>query len=125
MKTREALAAYLEAEKLGGRDAKIFRKIAREYALAMPDTPAKANSGNWASRRSRTRRRAVAADPREPDAHLALAICYGRLAPFLDNKTKIGLFQAREGTREKSIALDATMITPTTCSARGITRWPA
>ena len=42
LKTPEALTAYLEAEKLGGSDAELLRKIAREYALTMPDVTAKA-----------------------------------------------------------------------------------
>ena len=41
-KTQESLSAYLEAEKLGGNEADLLRKIAREYALAMPDAKAKA-----------------------------------------------------------------------------------
>lgn len=108
LKTTEALAAYLEAEKLGGRDAELLRKIAREYALAMPDTPAKTEKRALGEKSVAYARRAVAADPENSMAHLALAICYGRLAPLLDNKTKIAYSKLVKEHAEKSIALDAT-----------------
>ena len=105
LKTKEALAAYLDAEKLGGNDADLFRKISREYALSMADVAAKAEKRTRGETALGYARRAVATDPKNATAHLALAICYGRVAPLLDNKTKIAYSKLGKEHAEKSIAL--------------------
>ena len=106
LKTPEALTAYLEAEKLGGSDAELLRKIAREYALTMPDVTAKAAKLALGQKAVEYAQRAVAADPKNATAQLALAICYGRVAPLLDNKTKIAYSKLVKEHAEQSIALD-------------------
>jgi tetratricopeptide (TPR) repeat protein len=40
-------------------------------------------------------------------AQLSLAVCYGRLAPLLDNKTKIGYSKLVKSCAETSLALDS------------------
>ena len=107
-KTQESLSAYLEAEKLGGNDADLLRKIAREYALAMPDAKAKAEKLALGQKSVSYAQRAVATDPKNALAHLALAICYGRVAPLLGNRTKIAYSKLIKEHAEQSIALDAT-----------------
>lgn len=106
LKTKEALAAYLEAEKLGGSDADLFRKISREYALAMTDTNSKDEKLALGAKAVSAAQRAVATDPKNATAHLALAICYGRVAPLLGNKTKIAYSKLVKEHAEKSIALE-------------------
>ncbi len=106
LKTKEALAAYLDAEKLGAKDAEIYRKIAREYALAIVDTGSKAEQKELGLKAVGYAQKAVATNPRDAQAHLALAICYGRVAPLLDNKTKIANSRLVKEHVEKSIALD-------------------
>lgn len=108
LKTKEALAAYLEAEKLGMKDAEIYRKIAREYALAIVDTESKSEQRELGLKAVEYAQKAVATNPRDAQAHLALAICYGRVAPLLDNKTKIANSKLVKEHVEKSIALDPT-----------------
>ena len=105
LKTKEALAAYLDAEKLGGNDATLLRKISREYALSMADATAKAEKRTLGETALAYAKRAVATDPKDPTPELALAICYGRLAPLLDNKTKIAYSKLVKEHAEKSIAL--------------------
>ena len=105
LKTKEALTAYLDAEKLGGNDATLLRKISREYALSMADVAAKAEKRTLGETALAYAKRAVATDPKDPTAQLALAICYGRLAPLLDNKTKIAYSKLVKEHAEKSIAL--------------------
>lgn len=107
LKTKEALAAYLEAEKLGGKDVTLLRKIAREYALTMPDTKAKDEQRVLGETAVEYAQRAVAADPRDAQAHLALAICYGRVAPLLDSRKKIACSKLVKTHVERSLALDA------------------
>jgi tetratricopeptide (TPR) repeat protein len=52
-------------------------------------------------------KRSVAADPKNPQAQLALAVSYGRVAPLLDNKTKIAYSKLVREHVERSLALDA------------------
>ncbi len=106
LKTNEALAAYLEAEKLGGKDAELLRKIAREYAESMPDVTSLEQRRVLGEKALEYAKRAVAAGPENAMAHLALAICYGRLAPLLDNKTKIAYSKLVKEEVDRSIQLD-------------------
>lgn len=107
LKTQESLDAYLEAEKAGGRGAELYRKISREYALSMVDTDSKATKRELGDKAVSYARRAVEADPDDAEANLALAICYGRLAPLLDNKTKIAYSKLVKDYAEKAVALDS------------------
>jgi tetratricopeptide (TPR) repeat protein len=106
LKTSESLAAYLEAEKLGGKDADLLRKIAREYALAMVDTKSKDEQHALGEKSLAYAQRAVATGPENALAHLALAICYGRVAPYLDNKTKITYSKLIKAEVDKALKLD-------------------
>jgi tetratricopeptide (TPR) repeat protein len=46
------------------------------------------------------------ADPKNAMAQLALAVCYGRMAPLLDNKTKIAYSRLVKEHADKALALD-------------------
>ena len=105
LKTKESLAAYLEAEKLGGNDADLLRKISREYALAMTDTDSKVEKRALGEKALGYAQRAVTTDPKNATAQLALAICYGRIAPLLETKTKIAYSKLVKEHAEKAIAL--------------------
>jgi predicted Zn-dependent protease len=89
LKTPEALAAYLEAQKLGGKSADLLSKISREYSLSMVDTKSREEQRKLGETSLEYSQRAVATDPNNAVSQLGLAICYGRIAPYLDNKTKI------------------------------------
>ncbi len=102
------MSAYLEGEKLGGKDADLLREIAREYALAMPDAKTKTEKLALGQKSVSYVQRAVATDPKNALAHLALAICYGHVAPLLDNRTKIAYSNLIKEHAEQSIALHAT-----------------
>src|SRR5450756_2895256 len=51
-------------------------------------------------------KRAVAADPKNAQAQLAAAICYGRLAPFVDTRTRIAYSQLIKLHADAALALD-------------------
>ena len=106
LQTQASLAAYLEAEKLSPPNADLYRKIAREFALAMPDTPSNAAKLALGQKALAYAQRAVTTDPQNATAHLALAICYGRLASLVDNKTKLSYSKLLKSHAEKSIALN-------------------
>src|SRR5688500_1827094 len=89
LKTKEALATYLEAEKLQPTNADLLHKIAKQYGESMNDVATKAEKKALGEKALAYSKRSVAADSKNPQAQLALAVSYGRVAPFLDNKTKI------------------------------------
>ncbi len=106
LRTREALAAYEEADRQQPGNAEILRRIAREHCLAMVDTDSKKEKQACAEKGLDYAKRAVAADPGNAMAHLALAVCYGRVAPYCDGKTKIAYSRLIKEETDKSIAID-------------------
>jgi tetratricopeptide (TPR) repeat protein len=104
--TAHALEAFLEAEKLAPNDANVLYRIAREYALSMNDTASKDEQRTRGEQALAYAKRAVAADPRNAQAQLAAAICYGRLAPFVDTRTRIAYSQLIKQHSDAALALD-------------------
>ena len=109
LKTAESLAAYLEAEKLGGKDADLLRKISREYSLSMVDTKSKDEQRALGEKALDYAKRAEAADPASGLNQLGLAICCGRVAPYLDNKTKIAYSKLVKEHADKAVKLDPSL----------------
>jgi tetratricopeptide (TPR) repeat protein len=109
LKTKESLTAYLEAERLGCKDATVLRKIAREYSLSMVDTRSHDEQRAFGEKGLAYAQRAVEAAPEDAMAQLAVAICYGRVASFLDNKTKIAYSRQVKEHVEKAIKLDPSL----------------
>jgi tetratricopeptide (TPR) repeat protein len=105
-KTSEALAVYLQAEKLQPKDATLLSHIAKQYGESMDDTPVTAEQRARGETALSYAQRAVAADPQSALAQLSLAICYGRLAPLLDNKTKISYSKLVKEHADAALALD-------------------
>jgi tetratricopeptide (TPR) repeat protein len=109
LKTNESLAAYLEAEKLGCKEATVLWKISREYTLEMVDTPSKDQQRALGEKGLAYAQRAIAVDPADAEAQLAVGICYGRTAPLLDNKTKISYSKLVKEHVEKALKLDPSL----------------
>jgi len=106
LKTREALAAYLEAEKVAPKNAEALHKIAKQYAELMPETSAKAERRKLGEQALDYAKRSVALDPRSAKAQLSAAICYGRVASLVDNRTKIEYSRLVKEHVERAIKLD-------------------
>jgi tetratricopeptide (TPR) repeat protein len=106
--TREALAIYLDAEKLDPRNADLLRRIAKQYAELMPETTSPAAKREAGEKALAYAKRAAELDPRDAKVQLSLAICYGRLAPLLDNKTKIAYSKLVKQHVDAAIQLDPT-----------------
>src|SRR5258708_6896848 len=106
LKTKEALAVYLQAEKLQPTDANVLHKIAKQYGESMDDVTSKADKEALGMKTLDYAKRAVAADPNNAMAQLAAAVGYGRVAPYLDNKTKIAYSKLVKEHVDKSLALD-------------------
>jgi tetratricopeptide (TPR) repeat protein len=106
--TAHALESYLQAERLGRSDADLLWRIARQYALSMNDTEAKEEQKRRGERALEYANRAVAANPRSAKAQLAVAVCYGRLIPFGDTKTKVTYSRLIKQYAETALQLDPT-----------------
>lgn len=102
----EALNSYLAAEKLKPRDAALLVKIARQHALRMSDLPDKAAKLDSGRKALAYAERAVAVAPDESDPHLSVAICLGKLSPYLGNREKIEASRRIKASAERAVALD-------------------
>jgi tetratricopeptide (TPR) repeat protein len=106
LKTQEALAAFLAAEKLQPNDASLLVKIAKQYGESQTDSPDKNMRREVGNKALEYSKRAVALAPKSGEAHLALAVSYGRVAPYLDNKTKIAYSKLVKEQVDQAIELD-------------------
>ncbi len=103
--TKSALAAYLEAEKLGPPPAVLLHRLAKQYGLSMNDETTEAGKKAVGQKALAYAQRSVAADPKDADAHVALAICHGRLARFQDTKVQIAWSRLIKESAEQALRL--------------------
>jgi tetratricopeptide (TPR) repeat protein len=104
----EALKFYLPAEKLDPDNVRLLVRISRQYRHLMSDatkTSEKRRLGNTAVSYAA---RSVALAPNDPEAQLALAISYGKMLPFEENKQKIATSRLIKNAVDKAIVLDPT-----------------
>ena len=104
-KTKDALAAYQEAEKKSPNDAEILVKIAKQYGDLMP-TLGKAAAKDAAESSLAYSRRAVKAAPKSSDPHLAVALSLGKLTPYLGNREKIESSREMKSAAETALRLN-------------------
>jgi tetratricopeptide (TPR) repeat protein len=105
-RTKEALEVYLEAEKLDPNNAELLHRIAKQYGESMLDVSSKAEKRAMGEKSLEYSKRAVTADPKNAMAQLSLAVSYGRVATYMDNKTKIAYSKLVKEHVDRSIALD-------------------
>jgi tetratricopeptide (TPR) repeat protein len=101
-----ALEMYLQAEKLGARDAETLYRIARQYALSMNDASSEDKQRALGEKALAYAQRAVAADPDHAKSLLSVAICYGRLIRFVGARTKVEYSRLVKEHAEKALKLD-------------------
>jgi tetratricopeptide (TPR) repeat protein len=106
LKTTEALNAYLEADKIEPNNSEILNHIAMEYGLSMDDTADKNAKRDRGLKALDYAKRSVAADNNNSTSHLALAISYGRVAGYLDNKTKIAYSKLVKEEGDTALKMD-------------------
>lgn len=106
LKTKEALAVYLAAEKLNPDNAELLHRIAKQYGESQNDVSSKEDRRKIGMTALDYAKRAVASNPKSSMAQLALAVSYGRVAPYLDNKTKIAYSKLVKEHADKARALD-------------------
>lgn len=103
-RNKEALAVYLQAAELREPDAELLRRKAKQLAQQISDTQSTSEKRRLGREAVELAERAVALDPNNADARLALAVCYGRLAQYESPRTKMELSrrieqEAREAAR--------------------------
>lgn len=106
LKSEEALAFYLKAEPLAKNDASLLIKIAKQYGesmTAIKDDEARRKAGEHALSFAQ---RAVKASPAMCDAHLAVAICYGRLLDLVPARTRVEYSRLVKQSAEQAVKLD-------------------
>ncbi len=101
-----ALEAYLQAEKLGSKDAETLYRIARQYALSMNDTKSESTQLDLAQTALAYATRAITADPKSAKAQLSAAVCYGRLVPFVSSRQKVEYSRLIKEHADTALKLD-------------------
>jgi tetratricopeptide (TPR) repeat protein len=108
LENQHALDAYLQAERLGAKDAETLYRIARQYALLMNDTTSESTQRDLGETALAYAKRAVAADPKSAKAQLSAAVCYGRLVPYVSSKQKVEYSRLIKEHAEIALKLDPT-----------------
>ena len=106
LKTSEALELYLKAEVITPDDPRLHIKIAKQYGesmTGMKSAAAKRTAGETALTYAQ---RAVKQSPKMADAHLAVAICYGRLLELMPARQKVEYSKLVRQGAEKAIQID-------------------
>jgi len=105
LENRKALELYQEVEKSGPPSVDLLCKISRQYGLMMTDTTSVPEKKELGAKAIEYSKRAVEADEHNGKAQMCLAACYGRLAPLLDNKTKVAYSKLVKEHADKALAL--------------------
>jgi tetratricopeptide (TPR) repeat protein len=103
---QEALDLFQQAAQLDPNDAAILLRISQQYSnlIAQAKTPAEAEID---ARKSLDEANAAAAiAPDNPKAHLALAVAYGRLTDYQDDKEKVESSRHVKEEVDKALAID-------------------
>jgi tetratricopeptide (TPR) repeat protein len=105
-KSAEAMAVFLEAEKLDPNNVEVLCRLAKTHDELMVDTASRDEQKRLAMAALEYAKRAAALNPNSAKAQLSMAITCGRLAPYLDNKAKITHSKLVKEHAEKALALE-------------------
>ena len=102
----EALGLFDQAAQADPNDIEILLRVSQQCSnlIAQAKTPAEALA--YAKRSLDMAQKAVAIAPDNPKAHLALAVAYGRLTDFVDNRTKVEYSRYVKAEADKTLELD-------------------
>jgi tetratricopeptide (TPR) repeat protein len=106
LQASEALKYYLPAEKLEPNNVRLLVHISREYRHLMSDEAnqtGKIKLGNLAVEYAK---RAVALNPKDPDAQLAVAISIGKIQPFEGYRERFDSVHLIKNAADRAIELD-------------------
>jgi tetratricopeptide (TPR) repeat protein len=101
----EALGVLTEADRANPGRPEILWRLSNVYSQLV-ETPGGGTNKQYAQLCLDTAHQAVEKAPNEGEAHLALAIAYGKMTDFVDNKTKIQYSKYVKAEAEKAISLN-------------------
>ena len=103
----EALALFDKAAQADPSNVEILMRLSQQCSnlIAQAKTPAEAL--DYAKRSLVEAQKAVALAPGNPKAHLALAVAYGRLTDFEDDRTKVEYSRYVKAEADKTLELDS------------------
>jgi tetratricopeptide (TPR) repeat protein len=104
-KTKDALAAYQEAEKKSPNDAAILVKIAKQYGDMMPSLKGAARK-DAAAKSLEYSRKAVKANPKLSDSYLSVALSLGKSTEFYGSRQKIEASREIKSAADEALRLD-------------------
>jgi tetratricopeptide (TPR) repeat protein len=102
----ESLKFYLPAEKLEPNNVRLLVRISREYRHLMSDAAKPEQKLSLGSTAADYAKRAVTLDPNDPEAQLAVAISYGKLAPLESSRDRFEASRIIKGAADKVIKID-------------------
>lgn len=102
----EALVVIQQADQLSPGNAEILYRLAKQKAQLMLDAKSSAERKQLGAEALDAAQRAVAADPKSAEAHLSLAIVYGRLAQDESARRKVELSRLIRDEAETAAKLD-------------------
>src|SRR5262249_12091353 len=102
----DALKFYLPAEQLEPNNVRLLVRISREYRHLMSDAAKQEEKLNLGGTALIYAKRAVSLAPNDPEAQLAVAICYGTLQPFESNREKLDGARIIKEAADRVIRLD-------------------
>jgi tetratricopeptide (TPR) repeat protein len=106
LQASEALKYYLPAEKLEPNNVRLLVHISREYRHLMSDETDRTSKIRLGSVAVEYAKRAVAVDPKDPDAQLAVAISYGKVQPYEGYRQRFDAVHVIKKAADKTIELD-------------------
>lgn len=102
----EALKFYLPAEKMEPGNVDLLLRIARQYRHLMQDATKNEEKERLAGIGLDYAERAVKLAPKDPEAHLSVAISHVKMVPILGNKERMESSRQIKESVDKAIALD-------------------
>lgn len=101
-----ALALFQQAEKADPKNGDILLRISQQESDLISTARSPAEAQAYARRSLAEAQQAAALEPQSSKAHLALAVAYGRLTDFEDNRTKVEDSRHVKAEAEKALELD-------------------
>jgi tetratricopeptide (TPR) repeat protein len=106
MHVPEALALFDQAAKADPNDVDILLRISQQCSNLIAQAKSPAEALDYAKRSLDQAQQAVALAPDNAKAHLALAVAYGRITDFEDNRTKVEDSRYVKAEADKALELD-------------------
>jgi tetratricopeptide (TPR) repeat protein len=102
----QAVATLKQAEKLNSDVPEVQWRLARLYSRQIIDTPDQAAKKRLATESFEYATRAVAGAPNNSEAHVTLAIAYGKMTDFVNTRIKIEYSRLLKREADRSLELN-------------------